>query len=146
RQARELRDAVDEATGLLRQPEIVALAGEAKLLLDRVVGQAADEPRFAQRRLAAVGRDLVGDPFQVFACAVGFRQRIDRVLHRDGAELLEAPPDLHPKVVRAWWDRVDEQDPAGGRVRTGRRRIRGRRPASNWLLTHFDLGHDALES
>src|SRR5262249_10025557 len=62
-----LGERVDEPPRELRGLDVVALAREAELLLDGVVGDASDEAGLAQRGFAAVGRDLVRDPFQVLA-------------------------------------------------------------------------------
>src|SRR4029079_16030026 len=117
-----LVEPVENAAHVLGEPEVVPLSRPTKLLLDRIVGDGADEARFAERGFAAVAGDLVGNPFQILARAVRVRESVDRVLHGDGAQLLQPPADLYPQVRGARGNRVDEENPAGRQGPFGRRR------------------------
>src|SRR5207244_1191226 len=93
------------------QRDVVRLARRAKERLDVVVLHPLDEPRVADRRLAALLDDLARDPLEVLARLLVQRQHVDAVLDRDGADLRQALADLGAEVRGLRWDRVDQEEP-----------------------------------
>src|SRR5207237_5463751 len=77
-----------------------------------LIAHSMDERRLDQRRFSPAGDDLFHDPAQIFVVLLGARQRIDAVLHRDGAEPLQPPPDLDAQIARRARDLMQQEEPA----------------------------------
>ena len=92
---------------------VVRLAGGIEEGLDMVVLQAFDEPRFADRGVAATLDDLTQEPLEVLLGLVGPGRHVHRVLDRHRAHRLQAPPDFHPEVRWLGRNLVDEEQPPG---------------------------------
>ena len=76
----------------------------------------------------ALRADLAGDPGERLPAVVSDREHVDAALERDGTDLLEPPTDLHPQIIRAGRDLVDQEQPAGCAVDGG-----NHGPRSNWF-------------
>src|SRR4029453_2269720 len=104
-------EALQELSRLLGDlPEVLLARGEESGPDLRVLPP-VDEARLADGRLPSPLGDLASDPLEVLARRIPVRERVDRVLDGDGAERLEAPPDLDPQVGWRRGDPVDQQEP-----------------------------------
>ena len=105
---------VDEPSHVGGKRPIVLFPRAQEHATDLLIGEAVDEPRLAEGRFAALLVDLPEHPLEVLARLVRARQEIDRVLERDGAQRLQAAPDLDPQIGRLGRQLVDEQEPRVG--------------------------------
>ena len=80
------------------------------------VGQAFDQLRLADQRLAAAFDDLLGEPGEVLARLGVAGQRVDRVLHRHRAQRLQPPPHLDPRIGGLGRQLMNQQQPLGRSV------------------------------
>src|SRR5262249_54659109 len=81
--------------------------------------QTLNKARLAHGRFAAAFDDLGTNPFEVLERGVAPWQKIHRILDSHRAESLKPPADLHPQVIRLWWDMVNQKEPSA--LRSGRR-------------------------
>ena len=75
---------------------------------------AVDTARGEHARLAAGGPDLGLEPLEVLAGIGRVRQGVDRLLQRDGADLLQPAPGRDPEVRRLRRELVDEDAASAG--------------------------------
>ena len=116
---RAVGQVVGEAGGELARLDhdalVVLVARRVEQRLQLAVGQAFDQRRLADDRLAAALDDLLGEPGEVLARLGVGRQRIDGALHRHRAQRLQAPPHLHPRIGGLGRQLVDQQQPVSVR-------------------------------
>src|SRR5262245_56636804 len=110
------RHLLQDTARLFSELCVVGIASRAEESLDLIVGEAFDEPCLAHGSIPAIGHDLLQDPLKALEGMIGSWKRVNGVLDRDGAQSLEAPPDLDPKVVRLRGDLMDQKEPARFRV------------------------------
>ena len=103
------RLASSRASAAMRCVVLVTRRIEQRLQL--AIGQPVDQGRLADDRLAAALDDLLGKPGEVLARLDVRRQRIDRALHRDRAQRLQAAPDLDPRIGGLGRQLMDQQQP-----------------------------------
>ncbi len=99
---------------LLGERVVVRVARAAEERLDLGVRETVDELRFEDRRVAAARHHLAPDPLKVLLGDVAPGQHVDGVLEGHRPDTREAPPDLHPQVVRLGRDLVDQHQPTIG--------------------------------
>ena len=104
-------DLFHDAAGVLRDLAVVGVSRGLEQGLDLLIGESLDEPRLAHGGISASLHDLSQDPLEVLVRLIRSRQDVDGILDGHGAQPLEAPPDLHPEVVRLRRDLVDQQEP-----------------------------------
>ena len=93
---------------------VVGIARCAEGIAELVIGQAVDERRTADRRVAAAVDDLPANPLEILHRLIAVREHIHGVLHRNRSHPLQAPPDLDAEVVRLRRNLMDEKHPASG--------------------------------
>src|SRR5262249_7026045 len=94
------RASPEQLLGFGRDRRIVRLPGRSKRRLDLAVGEAGNEGRLADRRLATARLDLAQNPLKVLCRLVGSGKHIHRVLDGDRTDSLQTAPDLYAQVVR----------------------------------------------
>ena len=99
-------------TGLAGKRPVVRLTSRVEERLDRGVLEPLHEARFANRGIAPAGDDLPAHPLEVLEGLLALGQHIHGVLHRHGAEPLQAPAHLHPQVAGLGRNLVNEDEPA----------------------------------
>ena len=95
-----------------RDAPVVLVTRRIEQRLQLAIGQPVDQGRLADDRLAAALDDLLGEPGEVLARLGIGRQRVDGALHRDRAQRLQPPPDLHPRIGGLGRQLMDQQQPA----------------------------------
>jgi hypothetical protein len=102
--------------------ELARFSGDARVVLvarrieqglQLAVGQAVDERRLADNRLAAALDDLLGEPGEVLARLGIRRKRVHGAFHRHRAQRLQPPPHLHPRIGGLGRQLMDQQQPTG---------------------------------
>src|SRR6266700_846529 len=101
-----------DSLGGARHFGVVNVPRRPKQGLDLCVGEAVYERRAAHRFHTTSHGDFLAEPLEILACLRGEGQGVHRILDRDRAESLQAPPDLDAEVVRLRWELMDEQQPA----------------------------------
>ena len=75
------------------------------------IRKALDELRLADHRLAAALDDFLEQPPEILLRLGVRRQRVDRAFHRDRADVLQSPPDLHSEIGGLGRQLVNEEQP-----------------------------------
>ena len=101
-----------QATGFLGNLCVVGLPRLVKQRLDLLIRQAFDEPRLADRAVAAPLDDFPKHPLEVLTGLLALGEDVDGVLDGDRSQSLQAAPDLDAQVIRLGGNLMDEHRPA----------------------------------